>query len=130
VVPDGLSARLTVAGSRAPVAQEQLTFTAHGTTLCTATTNRSGTGGCTSLSAVLGAVVDVGYEVAFGGTAVYEPSSAKANAFGLANRLITLDGEHVPRGDRSNRPYLEARLAAIGKPQLERELEQLRASRH
>lgn len=77
-----VSARLTVASSGAPVAGQSLVFRAGPATLCTATTDATGRGTCTStVTGQLAVALHRGYTVSYAGSAAYLPSSASAGVF-------------------------------------------------
>jgi hypothetical protein len=72
------NASATLTANGAPLAGKTVTFTAGGTTLCSATTNGAGVAKCTySTLKLLNTVLTLGYSSNFGGDAVYAPSSKK-----------------------------------------------------
>jgi hypothetical protein len=126
VVPGGVSAKLTRTDTGAPLPGQTLTFTAGATTLCVATTDSLGRASCTSLTAVLTALLNLGYTVNFAGTTVYLPSSAQGSAIGLASVLVG-SGTGLAHDVADRRAWLRARLHAIGRARLVHELQVLRA---
>jgi hypothetical protein len=126
VIPEGVSATLVRSDTLAPLPGQTLTFTAGGSVLCTAVTDSSGKAGCTSVIAVLTALLNLGYKVTYAGTAVYAPSSATGSAIALGSLIV--GAPQGPARDAADRhAWLKARLHAIGRARLVHELRVLRA---
>ena len=73
-----LSATLTRSDTAAPLAGQQINFSAGSTPLCTATTDSRGVATCDALTEAPAILASQGYTAAFPGGADYRPSSAPA----------------------------------------------------
>ena len=73
-----LSATLTRKDTGAPVAGQQINFSAGSTPVCTATTDAHGLATCNGMAGALAILSSQGYTASFAGTPDYKPSSANA----------------------------------------------------
>ena len=73
----GLNATLTGSGGE-PISGQTITFTAAGTSICSAVTNSAGTASCSGALSALAIILANGYTATFAGTASYRSSSATA----------------------------------------------------
>ncbi len=126
VLISGISARLTRVASGAPLAGQTLLFTAGASTLCAAVTDTTGTARCTSLTALLSALLNLGYNVTFAGTNNYLGASAHGSAIALVSQLTGIGASVRTAAVRDTRTRLEDRLRAKGARQILAELRALR----
>jgi len=131
VILGGVSATLTRTDTGAPLPGQTLTFTAGGTLLCVATTDANGNASCTSLTALLTAILNLGFHVSYAGTSVYAPASATGNLIQIGTLIVGAGGVTTSFDKRGTltahqRAKLKAELRHIGRRRLLHDLRRLR----
>jgi Bacterial Ig-like domain (group 3) len=121
-----LSATLERSGSHARLSGQTLVFSLGKHTLCQAMTNSRGTATCKPLSAVLSAVLNLGYKVSFAGTGTRRGSTSQGSVLALCAKLVGEDSSAAKAQLEHRRALLLSKLHAIGQKQLMAELRRLR----